>query len=160
MCRPVGTVRNRPSSARTTINPPGRRNQSYGELMFDGASSGDPMPLGSAILLGAMLIAAGILLVVVALKSRSGTLPRNWVVGLRTPLTLASDEAWDTAHRAGAPALMVGAVATIVAGVALLFRPANGAGLVIALGGVGWLLGWVFRAAQLGIRAARALDDQ
>lgn len=123
--------------------------------MFDGAAASDPMPLGTAMLLGLVLIVAGILLAVVAAKSRNGTLPRNWIVGIRTTTTMASDEAWDLAHRAGASALGIGAGATIVAGVALFFQPSNGTGLAIALAGIAWLLGWVIVAARRGTKAAR-----
>lgn len=126
--------------------------------MFDGAAAGDPMPLATAIGLGLLLIVTGALLIVVAYRSQRGTLPRNWIVGIRTTTTLASDEAWDAAHRAGARALSIGAWGTLATGLVLLLRPSNGLGLAVISIGLLWLLGWVFRAAYLGIRAARSKD--
>lgn len=123
--------------------------------MFDGAGAGDPMPLATAIGLGLLLIAAGAILGVVAYRSHRGTLPRNWIVGIRTTTTLASDEAWNAAHRAGARALSVGAWGALLTGAVLLLRPSNGLGLAVMAAGLVWLLGWVVRAAYLGTRAAR-----
>ena len=126
--------------------------------MFDGAGASDPMPLATAVGLGLVLLASGAILAVVAFRSQRGTLPRNWIVGIRTTTTLASDEAWDAAHRAGARALSTGAWGTAAAGMALLLRPSNGVGLAVIMAGLGWLLGWVFRAGYLGTRAARRED--
>lgn len=123
--------------------------------MFDGASASDPMPLGTAIGLGAVLVAAGVILLVVALRSRSGTLPRNWIVGIRTTTTLASDEAWIRAHHASATPLLLGSIGTMLAGLVLLLRPTNGFGLAIVTAGLIWLLFWVIRAGVAGQRAAR-----
>ena len=117
------------------------------------------MPLGTAIGMGLLLIAAGALLALVAYRSRRGTLTRNWIVGIRTPTTLASDEAWDAAHRAGARPLSIGAWGTVAAGILLLFRPSNGIGLAVITAGLVWLLAWIFRAAYLGTRAARNLPQ-
>ncbi|NND01707.1 MAG: SdpI family protein, partial [Acidimicrobiia bacterium] len=75
--------------------------------MFDGAAASDPMPFGTAIGLGLLLLAAGVTLLVVALRSRGGTLPRNWIVGIRTTQTLADDEAWHRAHLAAASPLLL-----------------------------------------------------
>lgn len=113
------------------------------------------MPFGTAIGLGVLLILAGALLAVVAYRSRRGTLPRNWVVGIRTTTTLASEEVWNVAHRAAARALSIGAWGTFVTGAFLLFRPSNGLGLALISIGLVWLLGWVIRAGYLGTRAAR-----
>lgn len=127
----------------------------YRLSMFDGAAVSDPMPLGTAIGLGLLLMATGALLAWVASRSRKGTLSRNWIVGIRTSATLASDEAWDAAHRAGARALSIGGWGTLATGGLLLLRPSNGIGLTVISAGLVWLLAWVFRAGYLGNRAVR-----
>lgn len=96
-------------------------------------------------------------------RGADGSLERNHVAGVRTSATLASDEAWDAAHRAASPMTRmtgdasvlatVGAAAVLIAGasprVVLLLV------LVICL----LLLGGVVVAAVTGHRAAlRALD--
>lgn len=123
--------------------------------MFDGAAASDLMPLGTAIGLGLLLMVTGVLLAVVASRSRRGTLPRNWIVGIRTSATLASDEAWNAAHRAGARALSIGAWGTFGTGALILLRLSNGIGLAVVTIGLVWLLAWVLRAGCLGDRAAR-----
>ena len=126
--------------------------------MFNGADASDLMPLGVAIGLGVLLIATGLLLAVVAYRSRRGSLPRNWIVGIRSRTTLASDGAWDAAHRAAAPSLLAGAWGSIIAGVALLSRPSNGLGLAVTSIGLVWLLGWVLRGGYVCNRAARSIN--
>lgn len=116
------------------------------------------MPPGVANGLGALLIAAGALLAVVAIRSRRGSLPRNWIVGIRSTSTLASDAAWVAAHRAAAPSLAFGSVGSVVAGIALAFRPSNRVGLAIVLVGLVWLLTFVVAGGYLGNRAARDAD--
>ena len=126
--------------------------------MFDGASASDPMPLGTALSLGIVLLIAGVILLIVALRSRSGTLPRNWIVGIRTTATLHDDAAWDRAHRAAAGPLLLGSVGTMLTGVALLLRPTNGFGLAITTIGLVWLLFFVIRGGVLGNRAAKGAE--
>ncbi|MDJ0961754.1 MAG: SdpI family protein [Acidimicrobiia bacterium] len=123
--------------------------------MFDGAAASDPMPLGVAIGMGLLLIVTGGLLAVVARRSRRGTLPRNWIVGIRTRATLASEAAWEAAHRAAATALAIGAGGTTLAGLLVLFRPSNGVGLAIISIGLVWLLVGVMAGGYVGTRAAR-----
>ena len=113
------------------------------------------MPFGTAIGLGLVLIVAGVILLVVALRARSGTLPRNWIVGIRTTTTLADDEAWRRAHDAAGTLVLLAAVGAILSGIVMLFRPSNGVGLVVVIVGIGWLLFWVVRGGIVGQRAAR-----
>lgn len=127
--------------------------------MFDGAPASDPMPLGTAIGLGVVLLVAGLILLTVALRARSGTLPRNWIVGIRTATTLTDDAAWQRAHLAGATPLLIGSVGTMLAGVVLLLRPTNGFGLAVIIAGISWLLFWVIRSGIVGQRAAKGGDS-
>ena len=113
------------------------------------------MPLGTAIGLGLVLVVAGAILLIVALRSRSGAMPRNWIVGIRTTTTLASDEAWNLAHRAAASPLLLGSIGTMLSGLVLLLRPTNGFGLAVVIAGIVWLLFWVLRGGIVGHRAAK-----
>ncbi len=58
------------------------------------------MPFGADVFLAILLIAAGLFLAVVGRRAGKGRLGRNYLVGIRTTLTLSSDAAWDAAHRA------------------------------------------------------------
>lgn len=116
------------------------------------------MPYGAAIGLGLILVGAGLLLLVVARRSGNETLPRNWLVGIRSKTTLASDEAWRVAHRVAAQPMAVGSLGSIAAGLILLLRPTNGLGLTVVLLGLAWLLAWVLRGASIGIDAAKRME--
>ncbi len=112
------------------------------------------MALGTAVLLGLSLIAAGVILLVVALRSRNGRLPRNWVVGIRTKATLADNVLWVRAQQAAAGSLLAGSVGTMLAGAVVLLRPSNGMGVGVTACGVAWLLFFVIRGTVLANRAA------
>lgn len=116
------------------------------------------MPAEVAIFLGLLLIVTAGILWYVGVRSTSGTLGRNHLVGIRTTATLESDEAWDAAHRAGGAWLKVAAIGPGVAGIVVVFRPANGVGLAATLIGLTWLVGWVIASGVRGSRAARAID--
>jgi hypothetical protein len=74
---------------------------------------------------GLPLIAAGIVLILAALRGREGRLARNGLLGIRLPSTMRSDAAWDAAHRASW-------LATFLAGTVAL-----GGGLALTLAAVG-----------------------
>jgi uncharacterized membrane protein len=40
-----------------------------------------------------------------------GKIPKNYILGIRTPWTLASDYVWERTHRAGAPIFVAGGLA-------------------------------------------------
>lgn len=71
------------------------------------------MPVWTAVLVGALLLAAGGLVPYVVVRAAAGRLRRNRWVGVRTPGTLASDAGWRAAGAvlalAGLGALVVGA---------------------------------------------------
>jgi hypothetical protein len=103
-----------------------------------------PVPSTLRLILGAALVLAGVVLVVVAVLGARSMLRRNRWVGVRTPATLASDAAFDAGNRAGAvPAGAAGAIAAV--GGAVLLSGADGVlgwiVLVISLVGTGVLAG-------------------
>lgn len=69
--------------------------------------------IGAAI----ALIGAGVVMLVLGVKSYNGSLKPNGTAGLRTKATLASDEAWYAGQKAGALGTIAGAVVCFVGGV-------------------------------------------
>lgn len=92
-------------------------------------------------------------------RARRGALPRNHMAGIRTPATLADDEAWARAHREAGSVLQGTGVAGVVLGLATAVVAATGAGdavvagLLVAVAAV--LLAGVLWACVRGDRAAR-----
>lgn len=114
------------------------------------------MPWGAIIPLALVLVGAGVLVIAIGRRAWKGELPRNYLAGIRTRATLASDQAWHIAHRASGPRLTLAGFGPLVVGVLLLARPSNGGGLVLVTGGLVWLVGWVVAGAA---RAHGALQE-
>jgi len=126
--------------------------------MFDGAGAAEPMSWSTIWILFACLVGGGGIVAWVGWRSATGRLGRNWLVGIRIPATLESDEAWEAAHRAAGYLLTVGGVVPILVGLFLLTGPDNGVGLAVVLGALAWMLGWVLAAGVAGQRAARSVE--
>ena len=120
------------------------------------ADGADAMPLGVAWSLAVLLITTGVLVSWVGTRSATGRLARNRRLGVRTPRTVASDEAWEAAHRAAGPWLVAAGAAVTVPGVVLLARPSNALGGLVVLAGSGLLVSLVAVSALLADRAASA----
>ena len=119
----------------------------------------------TAVGTGAILIAAGWLLLRLARRAAAGTLKRNQIAGIRTRATLSSEAAWRAAHIAaesdsvrGARGLVVGGLAAGATGTLALaglpFPIAAAIFTVLALGSTTWLLIWTLRGAAVGEKAA------
>lgn len=117
---------------------------------------GDPIPLAMGLGIGLLLLVAGVALAWIGLKGERGTLPLNWVAGIRTKATMASDEAWDAAHRAGGRLMTISGVVLAASAVPLFFRPSNAVAAVLILGSTGVVL---VLAVWSTIRANRAARD-
>jgi uncharacterized protein YjeT (DUF2065 family) len=105
---------------------------------------------------GLILIAAGALFLWLARLSRAGRLPRNGLVGIRIPSTLASDEAWQAGHLAAAPLTRAIGGVWLGAGVVLLFVAAESPAASILTGGsTAAVLVLVLLAALVADRATR-----
>ncbi|WP_116951432.1 SdpI family protein [Jiangella endophytica] len=118
--------------------------------------------LGVRILLAAVIAAAGVAIIWMARAGASGRLRRNYWAGIRTPATLAGDDAWLAAHRAARPATEAGGWAAIVGGLVVFVTPADPEGLlaVPVLVGAGVLLVLVLIGARRGVVAARAVTSE
>jgi uncharacterized membrane protein len=125
---------------------------------IDGSS--DAMPLALAFFLGPLLIGAGALVAAVAVQGWRGRLPRNRGAGIRTPATLASDETWDTAHRAAGPWMAIGSLGSIVPGIIVLFRPSNAFGSTSILVGMGVMVSFVIASGAIGVAAVNHQSRQ
>ncbi|MHA3683082.1 SdpI family protein [Leucobacter sp. HY1908] len=101
-----------------------------------------------------LLIACPVVLWI-AYKSSTGTLKKNFWVGIRTTKTVSSDEAWEVGHKAGARWFSLAAYGLLIAGVAVLFTPRDLV-LVPVLIGCVWLL---ICFAIASSKANKAIDD-
>lgn len=110
----------------------------------------------------ALLVAtvASLAALTVGVMGLVGRHPRNHIAGIRTAGTLASDEAWREAHRAGSAPLIFGAVAAFMAGLAFLpFVLAGKVGdtlaVVVVTAQAGFLAGGTVVAWLIAERTAR-----
>jgi uncharacterized membrane protein len=108
------------------------------------------------MLLGAILVIAGVALLTVGLLGWRQRLPRNRFAGIRTPATLRSDAAFIAANRVAAPpVLAAGAVCAVGGGLAL---GTDGPALTVIVGVVGAsTFGLALAGGLLGHRVAAAM---
>jgi SdpI/YfhL protein family len=94
------------------------------------------VPVTARIVVGCLLVLAGLALVVVAVLGARATLRRNRWVGVRTPATLASETQFVAGNRAAAVPVGAAGVVALVGGAVLL-------------AGAGAALDWVVLAVSL-----------
>ena len=95
---------------------------------------------------------------------RNGLVTRNVAIGIRTKATLASDEAWDAAHRRAEPYLFV-AILICVAFAAALVTVDLGSfpefiGHLLANAGLIIALAVILIGCFAGVRAAKNLNEE
>jgi len=86
-------------------------------------------------------------LILVALVMIANIVPRNWMVGVRTRETLASEAAWAAGNRVGGLVLLAASVLWVLAAIYLPRRYVKPVGLVAILVSVAALFisqGWSF----------------
>ena len=76
-----------------------------------------------------MVLPVGVGLLLLVLGNYLGKIRYNFVMGVRTPWTLASEAVWDRTHRVAAPLFMLGG-AGIVAGA--IFAPGHAQAIILA----------------------------
>lgn len=116
---------------------------------------------------GALVIVAGTALGVTGWLGWRGALPRNRFVGVRTPVTMASDEAFQVGNRVAGPVLVAAGAIAVLGGLAALVAASRSAdspsdaspsALVVVLGVVTTgVLGLALAGGVLGSRAAAAI---
>jgi hypothetical protein len=99
---------------------------------------------------------AGFIVVWVAIRSWEGRLSRDGAIGVRTPSTMRSDAAFETANKSAAPLAAAGGAVLAVCGILGAVFPRHFAGLFI-FGGIGAFLIFVLFGAAIGVRAARSV---
>ena len=113
---------------------------------------------GASAIVVAVLTAAAL---VQFTLTRSGSLDRNALIGIRTSATLSSDAAWKAGHQAAQPALLTTAVTGVVTLVAVLglwfLVPTAATALaVVSATGLVVVAGLFVRVALSANKAARA----
>lgn len=113
-----------------------------------------------------IVLVLGLLTTWWANASWRGTLPRNWILGYRTKLTLSDKNAWVAVNSASAPSVLIAGVgASLAAVVGAVLATVNLEIItpVFLGGGIVWLLGWVLaglvparRASKRYVRSTRA----
>ncbi|HEX6403794.1 MAG TPA: SdpI family protein [Pseudonocardiaceae bacterium] len=108
-----------------------------------------------SMLLGVVLVIAGVAVFTVGLLGWRQRLPRNRFAGIRTPATLRSDAAFIAANRVAAPpVLAAGAVCTVGGGLAL-GSAGSALTVIVAVTGAG-ALALLLAGGLLGHRVAAA----
>ena len=110
-----------------------------------------------AIVLGFVLVVAGAVVWIIAVRTADGRIGPNPLAGIRTRATMSSPEAWRAAHQAGLGPTRLGGGCSILAGVALVaWRPGDGATSAVVLVSAAAVLAFVLYGAWLGQRAAKS----
>lgn len=110
----------------------------------------------TGVALGAVLLLAGVALVVVGALGWRGRLPRNRFAGVRTAATMRSPEAFAVANRVAGPPTVAAGVVLAVGGGFSAAATGPAAAVVAAVGTVGGLA-LVVAGGLLGHRSAIAL---
>ncbi len=103
-----------------------------------------------------ILILVGLVLIVVAVASWQGRLPRNALAGVRTPSTMRSDQAFKVANKVAAPLTTAGGVVLVLGGVLAAVLGKSSAGPVLIACAVACAVLCVVGAIK-GVRAIRTL---
>lgn len=119
------------------------------------AAEADRMPWAGAIGLALLFVVAGGLVAGLSRKLANGSVGRNGGMGLRLPSTLASDEGWHAGQKAFAPFGVAAGIGCAVLGAGLLFRPGQGAAVLLASLASIWLVVLPGFGAFLGDLAAK-----
>ena len=101
-------------------------------------------------------VLAGLIIVWTAIRLRQGRVQRGSAVGVRTPSTMRSDAAFETANKAAAPLAGAGGVIMAVGGVLAAVMPRHLFG-VFVFGGVGLFLLLILLGAAIGVKASRSV---
>lgn len=120
------------------------------------ATSMIPVQAGQAVA-GALVVVCGVLVAVVGWRARAGGLTRNRWAGVRTPATLASDQAFLVGNRVASPFLLAAGGIAVVLGPVLAFAPSLPSFAVLLTITLAGTAGLVLTGGVLGSLAAQRL---
>ena len=101
-------------------------------------------------------VLADLSVVWLAIRMRQGRVTRGSAAGVRTPSTMRSDAAFETANKAAAPVTAAGGAILAVYGVLAAVMPRHLVGAFV-FGGVGVFLVLCLLGAATGVRASRSV---
>ena len=99
------------------------------------------------------LFLLGVVLLIVGWLSRLRLLPRNWLVGIRTPSTMRTPVAWRSGHEAAAGEMILAGSLTMVGGLLAELLPVSGSAVSAAT--LVLSIGLLLHASTKAVRAAR-----
>jgi uncharacterized membrane protein len=112
-----------------------------------------------SMLLGVILVIAGVALLTVGLLGWRQRLPRNRFAGIRTPATLRSDAAFIVANRVAAPPVLAAGALCAVGGGLVLGSTGPALMMIVLVTGAG-AVGLLLAGGLLGHRAATAMPPR
>ncbi|HKS51293.1 MAG TPA: SdpI family protein [Pseudonocardiaceae bacterium] len=112
-----------------------------------------------SMLLGVVLVIAGVALLTVGLLGWRQRLPRNRFAGIRTPATLRSDAAFIVANRVAAPPVLAAGALCAVGGGLVLGSTGPALMMIVSVTGAG-VVGLLLAGGLLGHRAATAMPPR
>ncbi|MFS0712264.1 SdpI family protein [Microbacterium sp. 2P01SA-2] len=102
---------------------------------------------------------AGALLIWMARAAASGKLKRNSLAGIRTPTTMANDEAWLAAHvRSKSATLLTGYLSVAIGVISLVPMPPAALGVMVLVGAALMVIVMMW-GTRVGIKAALAATE-
>ena len=113
----------------------------------------------ASMLLGVVLVIAGVALLTVGLLGWRQRLPRNRFAGVRTPATLRSDAAFAVANRVAAPPVLAAGALCAVGGGLVLGSTGPALTMIVSVTGAG-AVGLLLAGGLLGHRAATAMPTR
>ena len=118
--------------------------------------------LAGGLIGGGAIFLSGLFLTWLAGRMAEGRFKRNKWVGIRTPSTMNSDNAWAAAHEAAAPLMSnagtLGALGGLLSIIAALLGGSEGVVIGLTLGGGGVMSVLLIAATIRGARAAREAE--
>ncbi len=109
------------------------------------------------MVLCALLVVLGAALVFIGWRGLRSQLPPNRYVGVRTPATLRSEEAFELGNRVAAPAMLAGGAVAILAGASEPLLSTTTSAVVVAVLGIAGAFALMVVGGVLGNRAAEAI---
>lgn len=109
-----------------------------------------------AVTTGAIMLVIGVVVAVLGGLGIARRLPSGWMVGIRLPVTTASNEAWVQTHVAAGPWLVLAGLVPLATGIALLLVAGSMPEWSV-MGAYAALAVFVAVGAVRGVRAASAV---